>query len=132
MTENELTDLDKLLLRREKIAKAWTFARWMNVVLGLLVLGCGVWLLMKAPDAWRAEVTRDVSTPVDAFDLMSTRNSTIYCCLLWVVGIFHGTLGGILVASSLCHWRKGHHDLLLVKMARAWVESQQAVPPSAP
>jgi len=132
MTKDELADLDKLLRRMEKKAKAWTWARWIPVVLGLLILGCGAWLLLKLPHAWVAGISKDSSKPVDASDLMFARLSTIYVCLLLAAGLVQVVLGGIMLTSSLCRWRKGHHDLLLVKMARAWLESQQPVPPSAP
>ena len=51
---------------------------------------------------------------------------------LYVMAIVLGFLGAFTLTNCLIRWRKGHHDLLLVKMARAWVESQHAVPPSAP
>jgi len=124
MTENELGELDKLLRRMEKNAKAWTYTRWLSVVLGLLFLGLGAeWLLMKLPDAQRALMPRDFSAPVDAFDLLSTINSAIDICMLWALGLFQVAIGVNLLTSILCRWRKGHHDLLLAKMARTWLES---------
>ncbi len=133
MTENELADLDKLLLRLEKKAKGWTWGRWMNVVLSFLLLGVAAWILtMQVPDAWRAMTSRDFIAPINASDLWRARGSTMYLCLGYGLAAFFGLCGGIAMTHTLCHWRKGHHDLLLVKMARAWLESQQAVPPSAP
>ncbi len=133
MTENELADLDTLLLRLEKKAKAWTWGRWMIVVMGLLLLGLAAWALtMQVPHAWRAGMQKDVGTHVGAFELLWARNSAVYICLSLGAVVFYGALGGILLTSSLCRWRKGRNDLLLVKMARAWLESQQADPPSAP
>ena len=132
MTENELADLDKLLLRMEKKAKAWTYARWMVIVLGLLILGCGAWLLLKLPDAWVAGLPKDVIAPVGGFELLWARHSAIYICLLLGSGLVQVVLGGIALTSSLCRWRKGQNDRLLVKMARAWLESQSPVLPDTP
>jgi len=132
MTENELADLDKLLRRMEKNAKAWIWARWMVIVLGLLILGFGAWLLIRMPDVWRAGMPKDFGTHVDAFELLWARHSAIYICLSLAAGLVQVALGGIILTSSLGRWRKGRNDRLLVKMARAWLESQQAVPPSAP
>ncbi len=132
MTHDERADLDKLLRRMEKKAKAWTFARWMVIVLGLCFLGSGAWLLLKLPHAWVAGIPKDFSAPVGAFELLWARHSAIYICLSLAAGLVQVVLGGITLTSSLCRWRKGRNDRLLVKMARAWLESQQPVPPSAP
>jgi len=132
MTEDELGELDKLLLRMDKKAKAWTWARWLPVVLGLIFLGGGAWLMVKQPAFFPTLMPKDSNSPVTAFDGWSASNTAIACCVVWTAWVFQLSLGGIMLTSSLCHWRKGHHDLLLVKMARAWLESQQSVPPSAP
>jgi hypothetical protein len=131
MKQDELVGLDKLLLRMEKNAKAWTYTRWLSVVFGLLFLVGGAWLLMKLPDAQRAGIPKDFSAPVDAFGLMVARQSAIDFCMLWALGLFQVAFGVNLLTSILCRWRKGHHDRLLVKMARAWLESQKPIPPSA-
>ena len=132
MTENDLADLDKLFRRMEKNAKAWTVGRWIEVVFGLLFLGGGAWLLVEQPVFLPALLPRDFSKPVDTLSLMLAQGSAISYCLVWAACMIQLYFGSTLLISSLARWNKGRNDRLLVKMGRAWLESQQPVPPSAP
>ena len=132
MTENELADLDKLLRRMEKNAKAWTYTRWLVVVLGLIFLGGVAWLMVKQPAFFPTLMPKDSNSPVTAFDGWSARDTAMVCCVVWTAWVFQLSLGGIMLTSSLCHWRKGQNDRLLVKMAQAWLESQSPVLPDTP
>jgi len=132
MTEDELAELDKLLLRLDKNAKALKYTRWLEVVMGLVFLGFGAWSLMKLPDDYMAGIPKDFSAPVDAFAICSARISAIDFCTVLVTGLFYWAIGVFLLVGILCRWRKGHNDRLLVKMARAWLELQKPAPRDAP
>jgi len=90
------------------------------------------WVMMLHARAYKDCVLRDFGKVPDAIDFRLTMQSAIAINSLYVTAFALGLLGAVGLASSLIRWNKGHHGLLLVKMARGWLESQQAVPPSAP
>ena len=132
MTENELADLERYLQRVEKIAKTWRYNRWIAVGAAFFTLAMAAWVMMLHARAYKDFVLRDFGKVPDAVEFRLTMQAAMAINSLYVFAFAFGLLGAVGLASSLCRWNKERNDLLLVKMSRAWVESQQAVPPSAP
>ena len=128
LTHDEMTDLDKMLARMEKNAKAWVFMRWLCLACGVGLLGMGAWLWQQQTKAWSG-LTPDDNGPVDALDLMLANILLMHCFVCYVLALTHAGLGGCVVAGTLARWRKGKRDRLLVKMARSWMESQRPALP---
>ncbi len=129
MTPDELVRLDKLLCRLDRNARAWSVTRWIITVFGLVFVGLGMWHFMMLPKGWH-DLIPQVDGIVDTYSLMSANEAVLNYCLLWAMSVINAVLGGFLMASALCRWRKGHQDGLLLKMARSWLESQVPAVPS--
>jgi hypothetical protein len=125
LTHDEMTAIDNILTRTEKNARAWRFTRWLAVGGGLLLVGQGIWLFIAAMEHFRSAMGGETGSEANVLDGMLFSQGYTNAFVL-----FCG--GALLAASAWAHWRKGERDCLLVKMARIWLESQQAVPSSDP
>ena len=121
MTQDELVDLDKLLCRMMKEARGWRFMRWFGLVMGIFLIGLTV---LQLSTLWNFVEIKDANEPVNASDLILVKA----LCLCAPAAIFTMATGMGVVIYSLTRWRKGRRDVLLIRMAQSWLESQQSAP----
>ena len=125
LTGEELADIDKLLARMEKNARAWRFCRWFLIGAGLLLVGMALWVLTLAESCWKTPILTEPGHNVTGADLLFERLTAMGFCVLYVIAIFQGFFGVCVVLSILLRWNKGRRDALLIKLARSYIEAQR-------
>ena len=125
LTNEELADAEKLLARMEKNARAWRWARFVLLGMGIILLSVVVWEFVFWQTVLNTAIPIEPGNAVTAADLLRERHTVTNICMHFAVAIFHAVLVACLLSIALGHWNKGKRDSLLVKLARSYVDGQR-------
>jgi len=127
LTSEELDGIERLLARREKVARYWRHGRWIALAGGLWLIGMAVYLYTIAMKSWWLAIPADTESARYGVTSLHVSCAMSYAST-FTAAVLQFTMGAFLVASGLAHWNRGRDNLLLIKLARCFVDSQRHRP----
>jgi hypothetical protein len=114
LSEKEVTDIERLLARIGRNAKAWKFTRWIGIVFGPVMIALAIWLFSITQNDIADGVEKNIAR------IQAEMSYKLY--LLAFVNVF---IGIQLTGFSLFNWGKWKKDALLVRLAQACLETNK-------